>query len=325
MIVLLVSVLAVTVAGSSAIHSRPYSRFGKRDVNSSQTFTWHNAAVKCGGNKVVKRNTRYCQRELHHLTIQGYPWSPPGRQENPIDVQNVTDNLRDALDSLNHVCYIQDRSRRCLREHDIQDFCVASTTPGRLQTELDIQFICHQRQRDENLVRSLQCLHKKRLLMMLYFHIANRCGGFVILDDIMRRMKNAYFYRLNVKPIHYSPFAPQLYCLPKHLITTCIRPLIDDYCGAMSADLVEHYILYVQDWFDQTFRSVGLSHDICDYDVSSNNNTLDIPRVPQLHGKLGVRSVSERCATLRSVLLLNDLFSEGVCQRKQTEANSVWI
>ncbi len=104
MIVLLVSVLVLTDCGSSAIHSRPYSRFVKRDINSSQTFTWHNATVDCGDWGVLFKDTRhYCLRDLLQLADQGYPWSPPGRQKIARNVQNITNNLRDALDSLNHV------------------------------------------------------------------------------------------------------------------------------------------------------------------------------------------------------------------------------
>ncbi len=128
------------------------------------------------------------QTDLLQLASQCYPWSPSGRNNIPRNVQNVTDNMRDALDSLNHVCYIHDRSQSCLREHDIQDFCLYIGW-GYQVPVIAFRFICHHRQRDENLVRSLQCLQEKRLMVMLYFHIARRCRGFGILDDVMRRKK----------------------------------------------------------------------------------------------------------------------------------------
>ncbi len=85
---------------------------------------------------------------------------------------------------------------------------------------VDFQFICH-RQRDENLVRSLQCLEDSGLMVMLNFHIVSRCRGFVILDDVVRRIKSAYLYILNVNPL-FDPFfySLPLYCLPKYVITT---------------------------------------------------------------------------------------------------------
>ena len=294
MTVLLVSVLAVTAPGSSAIHSRPYSRFLKKDLSSSQTFSWHNATVNCGDVDVLLNNTWNCLRDVLQLVKQGYPWSP-STHKTPTNVQNVTDNLRDALDALNHVCYIQERSQRCLREHDIRDFCVY-LSQGSESLDVDFQFICHHRQRDENLVRSLQCLQEKRLLVMLYFHIARRCRGFAILDDVMRRKKNAYFYRLNINFITNAVMSPlPLYCLPKNVITNCIRPLIDDYCGAMTADLVQHYILYLQDWFHQVFRSAGLSSGICENDIGSNYIP-DVPQFPPLHGKLVFHRLLEMAA-----------------------------
>ncbi len=300
MIVLLVSVLVLTVCGSSAIHSRPYSRFVKRDVNSSQTLTWHNATLDCGDLGVLMNTTLHCVRDLTQLAQQGYPWSPRGRQKIAKNVWNITDNKGDALDldSLNHVCHIQDRNQMCLREHDIQDFCLSTVATGYI-VQVDFQFICHHRQRDENLVRSLRCLQEKRLLVMLNFHIARRCRGFGILDDIMRQKKNAYVYLLNIYPISYLaeiPLSALLYCIPKHVITTCIGPFIDDYCGAMTADLVQHYILYSQGWLAQAFRSAGLSSDICENDIIGSNYTPDVPRIPPLHGKLGFLRLLEMSA-----------------------------
>ena len=86
-----------------------------------------------------------------------------------------------------------------------------------------------------------------------------------------------------------------MHCLPKHVITTCIRPLIDEYCGTMTADLVQHYLLYLQYWHNQAFQSAGLSYDICENDIGSNY-TPDVPRIPPLHGKLGFLRLLEMAA-----------------------------
>lgn len=83
---------------------------------------------------------------------------------------------------------------------------------------------------------------------MMFFHIANRCRGIGILDDLMRHQKNAYFYLLDVSPFWDKQILLPLYCLPKGVVAICIRQPIDDYCGATTADLVQHYILYMQDW-----------------------------------------------------------------------------
>ena len=287
MVFLLVSLITLTVSGSSVIHSRRYSRVGKRDFESNQTnSTVHNVTMDCGDVSVLYNMIKHCRRDLLQLAWQGYPWSPHGSHTG--SHQNATNNMRDALDSLNHVCYINDRYQRCLQEHSIRDFCQITVVTN-IYLATDFQFICHHRQRDENLVRSLQCLHDNRLLVMLYFHMAQRCLGFGILDDIMKRHKNSVFYTLNINPYTDNVAPPPLYCLPKHVIATCIKPLIDDYCGTMTADLVQDYLLYNQDWHGQALRSAALSSDICENDIDSVNYTLDIPvpHIPPLHGRFG--------------------------------------
>ncbi len=296
MIILLLAVLTVLgVSGSSSSHSRPYSRVVKRDVDSSQMpSTVHNVTMDCADSGVRSKAVGQCLWGLSaQLAAQGYPWSPRGYAKLSIPDQNATDNLGDVLDSLNQVCYIQERSQRCLQEHDVRDFCLIATF--REHPSADFQFICNQRQRDENLVRSLQCIYDSRLLVTLYFRIPNRCRGFDILDDVVRRKKHAYFYILNVNPSTEMPYLPLMYCLPKHVITACIRPLIDDYCGAMAADLVHHYLLYLQDRFGQVLRSAGLSSDIYESNITSNY-TLDIPHIPLLHGRFGFLRLLEMSA-----------------------------
>ncbi len=296
MIILLVSLTAVTVSGSSVIYSKPYTRFVKRDVDSSQTSsTVHNVTMDCGDYLVRYRAVSHCMHDLRQLAYQGYPWSTT-HVNIPRNEENVTDKMRDALDSLNHVCYAQDRSQRCLQEHNIRDFCLLSTKPT-YAAAVEFQFICHHRQRDENLIHSLQCLYDNRLLVMLYFHIAHRCRGFSILDEMMIRGKSAYIYSLNVNPFTDLPYLPPLHCLPKHVITTCIRQLIDDYCGAMTADLVQDYLLYIQDRFSKALQSAGLASDIkfCENGIGPNF-TAPMPRIPSLHGKLGFLRLLEMAA-----------------------------
>ncbi len=149
----------------------------------------------------------------------------------------------------------------------IQDYCLATVDYTNFQPRFD--YICHHQRRDENLVHSLQCLHDTRLLTMLYFHIADRCRGFGILDNVMRRYKNAYFYRLNITPWLNQAFTPRLHCLPRSVISTCIRNIVQDHCGTMTADFVQNYLIYTQDWFGQALRSAGLDSNICDHAISS--------------------------------------------------------
>ncbi len=98
-------------------------------------------------------------------------------------------------------------------------------------------------------------------------------------------------------------------------------PLIDDYCGAMTADLVRHFLVYKQAWVAQALQSAGLASDICGNDIDSNY-TLDIPRMPSQHEKFNFVRLLEMSApgtaldTLygRHVLaVLQSLPGEEVC------------
>ncbi len=127
---------------------------------------------------------------------------------------------------------------------------------------------------------------------MLYFHIANRYRGIDILDDVMRRYKKARFYILNIKPTNDQALMPVLYCFPRSVIGTYIRDIVEDHCGAITADLVENYLVYRQHNFDQVQESVGLESNICDSDFSSDMVT-SRPPIPSSHTKLGVSGLLE--------------------------------
>ncbi len=233
----------------------------------------HNVTMDCGDIANLYRSVATCQRGLWQLVVKGNVWLFPGiqgRVGNSQNARNFTDNLMDSLDSLDHACYIQERSRKCMEEHGVGDYCL-STVNG-LDLEMNFQFVCQHQQRDENLIRSLQCLRDNRLLVMLFFHIANHCfRGQNLLDDVMRRIKNAHFYMLDINPPTKMPHVnTPLYCLPMHVISTCVTEIVEDHCGKRSSELVQNYLLYLQDRFNHSLKSAGLSSNICDYKTHSN-------------------------------------------------------
>ncbi len=292
---IVVLLLAVKMTKSSVISSRN-NRFDNTSVGAKQSSgTVHSITIDCGDWDVRNKIVWLCQKDLLQLASYGYPWYPRDRQRYSRLNTNATDRnktMRDALDSLNQVCHIYDRSQKCLDDIDIGDYCLA-TTYASVLTQIDFQFICHHRQRDENLVRSLQCLYDKRLLVMLYFHIADRCHGMVILDDIMRRYKNAWFYAWDINPFSEQVTLPgSLLCIPRSVIKTCITGIIEDRCGKMTADLVENYLVYLQDWYGQALQSAGLSSNICDTDMSSDMIPSRL-HLPSGHTKLGISNLSE--------------------------------
>ncbi len=167
------------------------------------------------------------------------------------------------------VTFSYDRSQACLEESRIPDYCLLTVTAPAtgVSINIDFRFICRHQRRDENLVRSLQCLHDKRLPTMLLFHIADRCRGMCILDDIMTRYQFVHFNRLDIKPVGETTHISRLYCLPKSVISTCIKDIVEGYCGNMTADLVQKYLFYSQSRVANSLQSAGLSSTICDPDI----------------------------------------------------------
>ncbi len=290
--------ILLSVSRSCVIARRDDTRVGTVNAgSSSKSNNVHNVTVDCGDIWTQKMTGWRCQHDNDTFARYGFPWSPHGRHIKYTYNPNVSDRnntLRDALDSLNDVCHISDRSMRCLEENGVRGFCL--TLIGHRPLLLYFQLICHHQTRDANLIHSLQCLHDTRVLVMLYFHIAERCRGFGILDDIMRRFKNAYFYILNI-PAEYMGYIPQLYCLQKSVISTCIRGIIEDHCGVMAADLVQGYILHLQDWYAQALESGGLDSNICDRDSRSDMVPSRPPvPVPSGYSRLGFSRLVEMIA-----------------------------
>ncbi len=157
-------------------------------------------------------------------------------------------------------------SQRPLKENGVQDYCMLLASPLRSSLMLSFRFICHKQRRDENLLHSLQCLHDSRMLSMLYFHIGDKCG-IGILDDIMVGRQKAFIYSINVYPAIDMPVLLPMYCLPEDVISTCVKPMVDNQCGNMTAALVQEYIVYLQDWVAQSLESAGLRKDLCHYDA----------------------------------------------------------
>ncbi len=278
-----------------SVTSKSYSAFDNaRNVTCQNSSTVHNVTADCGDPGVLTNTVWQCQRDLNYLTRYGFPWL--ARRNNSRNNPNATDRshtLRDALDSLNHVCRIHDRSRACLEERGIGGYCLRNTILSPSLQE-DFYFICHL-ERDENLVHSLQCLHDTRLFAMLLFQIASRCRGFAIADDLIRRYKKAYFYTLNINPHWDKPTPSLLYCLPKSVISICIKNIVEDHCGTVTANFVQNYFVYIQDRLAKDLQSAGLNSDICDYDVNSDMEP-NKPPIPSDYTTLAIPRLLENTA-----------------------------
>ncbi len=289
--------LLLLTTGSYVISGRTNYIFDNTNINNQSSSTMHHVSMDCGDPTALKKIVAQCLHDLERVANYGYPWFLYGSNRmvrNYGNGSNRNTSLRDAMDSLNQVCYIQDRCQTCLEESGLPGYCtntIAAGGGGRL-LQLTFQFICHDQRRDENLVRSLQCLHDTRVLAMLYFHIADRCRGIGILDEVMSRVKNAYFYNLEINIYWESTHPPVLYCMPKSVISTCIRGIVEDHCGSMTADLVQSLIAYHQDWYSKAMESAGLISDICDRSIAADT-MYSMPPIPARLTKLGISRLLE--------------------------------
>ncbi len=232
--------------------------YGQRELRNVKTkhtsHTMHNATIGCGLQDA--RATDNCTEHFFQLASPGYPWNGPS---------NGNGTLNDPLDSLNYVCGIWDKARTCLRFHRVPDYCVVQYF-GHPAFVVGFSFICQHQRRDENLLHSLRCLRDNRMLSMLFFHIGQKCG-IGNLDAIMVGRKKVFLYDINVNPAGAMPKVLPMYCLPRDVIFTCVKPMVDNQCGNMTASLVQKYIFYLQDWFAQSLESAGLRKDLCFHDA----------------------------------------------------------
>ncbi len=86
-----------------------------------------------------------------------------------------------------------------------------------------------------------------------------------------------------------------LYCLPKSVISTCIRDIVEDHCGVTASDLIQHYILYIQDWYNQALESAGLESNICDHEIHPDMEPSVLP-IRSNHTKLDITTLLDTTA-----------------------------
>ncbi len=261
------------------IHSRSMQKFVRRRVQTNGTSRPpYNATVNCLARYINSMVMCFrCGDRLFFLTVLGYPWR--GFHKYLTKKQNRNNTLKDPLDFLNHVCDTAGRAQTCLQDRCICDYCFVSYTDRTVSGSSLIpsfSFICQPQYRNENLLHSLRCLHDNRLISMLYFRIGSQCG-IGILDRIMKGNHNVFWYGLNVSPPSAALFAFPLLCVPNDVISTCVRVIVENQCGNMTAVLVQDYLLYIQAWAEQALLYVGLDPDICHHDVDITTSDTYMP------------------------------------------------
>ena len=235
----------------------------------------YNSTIKCGN---PDEAVNHCTWGLYRIASQGYPWFRHTAKGGYRNATHWKSRVGDALDSLAEVCKSLDRTQRCLQENAISDNCLLLHLSVGLEVLMVFRYICHFQPRDENLVHSLQCLRDKRVMSMLYFNMGQQCvDGMDILDNLMIRRKNVCYFSLNV-----WPKIPEMYCLPKQVISTCMREVVESQCGASTAALVQDYLSHAQYWTGKALESAGLPSNICnnvisDYTYALSNVSIGFP------------------------------------------------
>ncbi len=261
-----------------------YNETDKAPFN--EKFSKHklpNVTIDCGDPDELYSTVNQCQNQLLDLASSGYPWLAVPSNSSFVGnkkKQNMADiNIRfgDSLDSLNPVCYEQERSQRCLLESDVSDTCLLVADLGRLGLQVTFDFICNQQQRDENLIHSLECIHDKRTLSMLSFQIMQRCG-FGILDMISDFQSRILYYILEKMNVSYTQMVMHsmlhLYCVPWRVAHGCVYTIVQDRCGTNAADFVWDFILHFRDSTRKFWNSVGVHEDICDFGILHKNHKI---------------------------------------------------
>ncbi len=76
-----------------------------------------------------------------------------------------------------------------------------------------------------------------------------------------------------------STYIREMYCLPRHVISTCVREIVEEHCGKVTSELVQNYLLYSQHRFRQALKSAGLSSNICEYNLRPKSTVMMAPTV----------------------------------------------
>ncbi len=224
--------------------------------------------------------------------ISGFPWYPYTQKDSghPGSVQlfraiNKTDLGRieaqgailDPMENFDGICRDFDKASECLEEHQTEEFCLRLNRKVFAYVPFVVfktfKFFCLNQTRNENLLRSLRCLHDTRLPSMLYYHIATECRqGMDILDQQMLAIKKRFLYEQNSR-VKIGGIFKIYICLPQLVLSTCVHKLAEKYCGTMAADLLVNFVKYMQEEENRALKSLGQAADLCNWNIS-----LDRPR-----------------------------------------------
>ncbi len=244
-----------------------------------------------------------CIRGFLWLDMNGFPWGYNKTHQHEQEEQSRS-NMGDPLDPINYTCAEFDAYQTCLEYNHIPDECLFTPGGGAFSINVLFDVICHIEKPSINLLRSMECLQKSRVVDLIEFHLANRYDS-AVLDRERQGRKNAFFTFMNSETLLNMSIVPNvvatsiaggLVCLEERGLVQYIPEIVSRNCDNYAVRLVKRYFAEYRQTFTVVAKKIGFS-DVC-------NNHAQVKRVPTRNlaeqgfapdlGKLGTKEEFEQ-------------------------------
>ena len=208
-----------------------------------------------------------CMTDLLPLVTNGFPW---GYQKMHKEEQSQS-KVGDPLDPIYFACKVFDGCLACLEDHRLPDECIfAREGFDYFGVKVLFKLICHVEKPSTNLLRSLECLQKTRVVDLMEFHLTNTYGS-TVLDKERQGRTNAYFTLLNSEALlkmsipaitMIDSVGSGLVCLEECDLVKYVPEIVSRKCDNRAVGLVRNYFVQYRQKFTVATRKMGFS-DIC--------------------------------------------------------------
>ncbi len=224
----------------------------------SDTSRYNMSLSKHGKNKdscqwLNCHDMQYCADRLRKAALRGYPWS------------YKTQHFGDPTWPIKEVCDEFQQYSTCLSDTQDDNECLLFCTfpVNAFYLKMTFEFLCNVKDIDQ-MMRSLQRLQSTRVLGVMMFHIGNN-GGSDLLNELIQRWNSVWINILNDHAMQSSPAVPPLLCLTGNERLTYVRPVVVENCGEVTADFVESYLSFQENYYQDAFRKLGFNtSNFCD-------------------------------------------------------------
>ncbi len=283
--------------GTSDIHfvySDMSQRFMSIELDSRGS---HSAFCPADSYKIVVQ----CMKGLQRLVLNGFPWGVKKTHHE----DQFRSKTEDPLDPITYTCTVFDGFQTCLQYNRIPDECLFTASGFDVfSTKVLFNLICHIEKPSTNLLHSMECLQKSRVVDLIEFHLANTYGS-AVLDRERQGRKNAFFTFMNSEALWNmsilanaiaNSLARGLVCLEERGLVQYIPEIVSRKCDNYAVSLVKMYFAEYRQKFTAAATKIGFS-DVC-------NNQAKVKEMPRRHlakqvlapnsGKLGTKEEFEQ-------------------------------